>query len=84
MVVQGGLCEAADLGGDMMAKLSTGKRNQLPRSDFGIPGERKYPMPDANHARNAKARASEAAHTGRISAATREKIDAKANKKLGK
>ena len=66
-----------------MADLTTKKRKSLPKSDFGIPGERKYPMPDKPHARNAKARASEMEHKGRISKATEEKIDRKADRKLG-
>lgn len=67
-----------------MAKLIAAKRNKLPKSDFGMPGERKYPMPDKAHAKNAKARASEIEHKGKISPATKAKIDAKANRKLGK
>ncbi len=67
-----------------MAKLSSKARKGLPKSDFGMPGERKYPMPDKSHAANAKARASQAAKAGRISKGTEEKIDAKANRKLGK
>ena len=34
-----------------MAELSTKKRNSEPKSDFGLPEERKYPMPDKSHAR---------------------------------
>jgi hypothetical protein len=41
-------------------------------------------MPDAAHARNAKARASQMAEKGKLSAADKKKIDAKADKKLGK
>ena len=67
-----------------MAVLKAAKRNKLPKSDFGEPGSRKYPMPDKSHAANAKARASQAVNAGRMSKATEEKIDAKANKKLGK
>ena len=67
-----------------MAKLKTAKRNKLPKSDFGMPGERKYPMPDKNHAKAAKSRASEMEHKGKISASTKAKIDAKADRKLGK
>lgn len=67
-----------------MAKLTSGKRESLPSKDFGEPKERKYPMPDKSHARNAKARASEMEHKGKISKATEAKIDAKANRKLGK
>ena len=67
-----------------MAKLKAAKRNKLPKSDFGMPGERKYPMPDKNHAKAAKSRASEMEHKGKISASTKAKIDAKADRKLGK
>lgn len=49
-----------------------------------MPGERKYPMPDANHARAAKSRASEMEHKGRISKSTEAKIDRKADRVLGK
>lgn len=66
-----------------MAKLTTKKRNSLPKSDFGEPGKRAYPMPDASHARNAKARASQAVNAGRMSSATERKIDAKANRVMG-
>jgi len=66
-----------------MAKLHAKERNSLPKSDFGMPGERKYPMPDKSHAANAKSRASEMEHKGKISKSTEHKIDAKADKKLG-
>ena len=62
-----------------MSKLHAKERNRLPSSSFGLPGERKYPMPDASHAANAKARASQQEHAGRISKATEEKIDRKAD-----
>ena len=65
-----------------MSKLTTKARNKLPKSEFALPGERKYPMPDKAHAKNAKARALEMEHKGKISAATKSKIDAKANKVL--
>ena len=67
-----------------MAKLSSGRRKSLPKSDFGLPGKRAYPMPDRSHAANAKARASQAVNAGRMSKSTEAKIDAKANRKLGK
>lgn len=67
-----------------MSKMTTKTRKSLPKSDFGMPGSRKYPMPDKAHAANAKARASEMEHKGKISASTKAKIDAKANKVLGK
>lgn len=67
-----------------MSKLKAATRKALPKSEFGLPGSRKYPMPDRSHAANAKARASQQAHAGRISKATEAKIDAKANRVLGK
>lgn len=67
-----------------MAKLTSAARKALPKSSFGLPGKRAYPMPDASHAANAKARATQAVKAGRMSAATEKKIDAKANKVLGK
>ena len=67
-----------------MAKLSTEKRNKLSKSSFGMPGERKYPMPDKAHAKNAKARASQMEKKGKLSESSKEKIDAKANKVLHK
>lgn len=67
-----------------MAVLTTKKRNKIPKGDFGLPGARKYPMEDKSHARNAKARASEMEHKGKLSPDSKAKIDAKANKVLGK
>lgn len=66
-----------------MAKLTTARRNALPKSSFGLPGSRGYPMPDRSHAANAKARASQAVNAGRMSSTTEAKIDAKANRVLG-
>jgi hypothetical protein len=67
-----------------MAKLTAAKRKKLPKSDFGLPGSRSYPMPDRAHAANAKARASQMVKEGKLSESSKAKIDAKANKKLGK
>ena len=66
-----------------MARLTTSTKKTEPTSDFGLPGKRKYPMPDAAHARNAKARASQMEHRGKLSASDKKKIDAKAGKVLG-
>ena len=65
-----------------MARLTTKERKALPKSDFGEPGRRAYPMPDRSHAANAKARASQAVKAGRMSKSEERKIDAKANRKL--
>ena len=67
-----------------MAKLSSKTRKKLPKQDFGLPGERKYPMPDKSHAANAKARASQMEAKGKLSPAAKAKIDAKADRLLGK
>ncbi len=67
-----------------MAKLTSAKKNSEPNKEFGLPEERKYPMPDASHARNAKARASQMEHQGKLSAADKWKIDAKADRVLAK
>lgn len=64
--------------------MKAAKRNSLPSSDFGLPGERKYPMPDRSHAANAKARAAQQVKAGNITPAQKAKIDRKANAKLGK
>lgn len=66
-----------------MAKLTASRRKALPKSSFGEPGKRAYPMPDRSHAANAKARATQAVNAGRMSSSTKFKIDAKANRVLG-
>ena len=65
-----------------MAELTTKKRNDEPKSDFGLPEERKYPMPDKSHARNAKARASQQEEKGNLSASDKAKVDRKADRIL--
>ena len=65
-----------------MAELTTRKRNAEPKSDFGLPEERKYPMPDKSHARNAKARASQQERKGNLTEAEKRKIDRKADRIL--
>lgn len=65
-----------------MSKLHAKERDKLPKSDFGMPGERKYPMPDREHAANAKARASEMHNKGLLSLRAEELIDHKANQIL--
>jgi hypothetical protein len=39
-----------------MAKLTAAQRKKLKSSTFAEPAKRKYPIPDANHARNALSR----------------------------
>lgn len=63
-------------------KLTTAARKSIPSSKFGLPGSRKYPMPNRSHAANAKARASAQYNKGALSLSELSKIDAKANKVL--
>ncbi|HEY7827389.1 MAG TPA: hypothetical protein VIB99_04090 [Candidatus Limnocylindrales bacterium] len=67
-----------------MAELTESKRDKEPKSDFGLPDERKYPMPDKSHAANAKARASQQVKKGNLSSAEKKKIDRKADQILDK
>lgn len=62
--------------------LKAAARKKLPKSSFGMPGSRKYPMHDRAHAGNAKARATQQFKKGKISKSTKDRIHAKANKKL--
>ncbi len=62
-----------------MTKLSEADRDKLPASKFAEPGKRAYPIEDAAHAKNAKARASQAVKAGRMSKGEQRKIDKKAD-----
>ena len=64
-----------------MAKLSAKERDALPDSKFALP-DHTYPVEDAAHARNAKARAAQQAKAGKLSTADEKKVDAKADKVL--
>jgi hypothetical protein len=67
-----------------MAELSAKQRKSIPKSEYGLPDEKKYPMPDKSHARNAKARAAQQEKKGTITAAEEKKIDRKADRILNK
>lgn len=67
-----------------MATLTAKARKSIPKKEFGLPGEKKYPINDRAHAANAKARASQMVKAGKLSASSKAKIDAKANKVLAK
>jgi hypothetical protein len=67
-----------------MAKLNAAARKSIPTSEFGLPGSRKYPMPDRSHAANAKARATQQVKAGNLSSGAAARIRAKANRILGK
>lgn len=63
-----------------MGILASKKRKVVANSDFGLPSDRKYPMPDKSHAVDAKGRATQQVKAGNLSPSQRTKIDAKANK----
>jgi hypothetical protein len=65
-----------------MSKLKTEEREDLSKSKFALPEERKYPVEDKAHARNAKARAAQQENAGKLSAADKKKVDAKADSVL--
>lgn len=64
--------------------LSAAERDALPRSAFGLPGKRAYPIPDVSHARNAKARAAQMERAGKLSPRERAKVDKRADAVLAK
>jgi hypothetical protein len=65
-----------------MTKLTEKQRDGLKDSQFGLPEERSYPMPDESHARNAKARAAQQEEAGNLSEKDKARIDRKADKIL--
>jgi hypothetical protein len=77
-----------------MADLTAKKRASMKSKDFGLPEKARttdqkkesgnYPMPDKAHARNAKARAEQQYEKGNLTKDELERIDRKADKKLGK
>lgn len=62
-------------------KLTTQRRNSLPKSDFAGP-DRSYPVDTKARAANAKARATQMEEKGKLSPSAKSRIDAKANKVL--
>lgn len=67
-----------------MGKLSSKSRDNLPKSQFALPGSRRFPINDKPHAIAAKARATQMAASGHISDSTAAKVKAAANKVLKK
>ena len=67
-----------------MAKLTTKDRGDLPKRAFALPDEKRFPIEDAAHARNAKARAAQSEKAGNLSKADRRTVDARADAVLRK
>lgn len=61
--------------------LTSEQRNELPESDFALPEQRRFPIPDANHARAALSMMGRAKN---LSEADKERIRAKAHAMLNK
>ena len=58
------------------------KRKGLKKSQFGLPGQRKYPVDTRKRAANAKARAKQQLKRGKLSKSAYAKVVAKANRRL--
>jgi len=58
----------------IVAKLTSAKRKTLPKSDFVEKSARKYPIPDAAHARDALARSSGKPEHAAVVAAVRRRF----------
>lgn len=71
-----------------MARLTAKARKNIKPSKFGLPGKKgkpgKYPMPDREHAANAKARATQQVAKGNLSPEQAAKIRHKADAVLGR
>ncbi|MFS3134322.1 hypothetical protein ACLRDC_02945 [Gluconacetobacter sacchari] len=65
-----------------MPRLTEAERDTLPDDAFALPG-RRYPIPDAAHARDALARASEMRHAGHLTQDEYETIVHRARAVLG-
>lgn len=61
-------------------RLSYRQKKNLPASAFGLSKERKYPMSDVSHARNAKARASAEFDRGVLTKSQLRQINRKADR----
>lgn len=60
------------------------KRRQLKKSQFGLPGQRKYPLDTKKRAENAKARATQMVKKHKLSPSSAAKIKARANKAIAR
>lgn len=65
-----------------MARLTAKRRRRLKKNQYGLPGSRKYPVDTKARARSAKAYAAKEHKAGRLSKSSKDRINAKANKRL--
>jgi hypothetical protein len=64
--------------------MTAARRRSLPKSAFGLPESRRYPLDTPGRAVNAKARATQQLERGNLSHAEAREIHARANRKLGR
>jgi len=64
-------------------EMTAKRRASLPKSKFGLPGSRRYPVDTPGRAANAKARATQQVAKGNLSESSAAQIRAKANRVLG-
>jgi hypothetical protein len=60
------------------------QRKKLRKSQFGLPGQRKYPIDTRARAANAKARATQMEKRGKLSHSAAAKVRARANRVLAR
>lgn len=65
-------------------EMTAKRRASLPKSVFGLPGSRRYPMDTPGRAANAKARATQMVDAGHLSPSSAAKIKAKADRVLAR
>lgn len=65
-----------------MARLTAAQRRRLPRSAFGLPRKRAYPVENRRHAANAKARARQQYARGNLSRRELADVDRRADRVL--
>lgn len=71
----------------MSKELKAKDRKKLSKSDFALPGKKKYPIPDKAHARNALARVAQngsAADQKKVKAAVKKRFPSIGKKKSKK
>lgn len=66
-----------------MAKLTAAERKKLTQNQFALPG-RRYPIPDASHAKDAKARAAQMYAKGFLTKAELALVNKKADEVIAK
>jgi hypothetical protein len=57
-----------------MTELNAEARSRLKKSSFAVPNERKFPIPDESHARNALARAAGTKYEPMVKKAVKKKF----------